>query len=672
MINVSNEYKVAMEKPIRNRAYVSIGIGIINQEAQDRANVVTDTSYWSNGNIFESNLNRIEYATMEQNYFRADGSMYFVPEENEDMQLRDNGLTTVNIYDAVRIEFDDIYAVKGLTIEFGSAYPTMFTIQTNELEKTYTLDNSRFVTNDVLGDIDHIIITPLEMSGGQQRMHINSILMGVGLVYTNKETKNLSLTETVSTISAEIPSETLNYSFFDMNNLFNIDDDNSYIAFLDEMQKVTVSFGIELDNGNVEWHRIATMFLNEWQSQKGVVSITATDRLSHMEDTYVSGFKIYRRTAYEEAEKIFASAGIEPDEYFIDDYLNDVMLENPMPEATHKECLQMLANACRCVIRQDENGRIIIRANFANMIEPETLTINTNGVAKWSKPNNLFKGTAINYADMTMNYFKSDASMYFMPEGENYLDTAYVSQQISDGNGLFELNPTISIILPAKYSYFGVNFDFGGNPPKEIIIHTYDGENLLESTYFEVTEQITSIVHDFLRFDKMVIEFVETEPHNRIIVNQFGLGDLSDYTLTKRSMLEEPIGYREKRTKAINVRVFAYENDDDGFPVQLESEDYKTVYVGEVGETKLLENPLINTEEHALLVGEWVGNYYANNVSYSVSYRGEPRINASDIIYMESDVLDNLQVEITKSVLNYNGAFSGSLELRRALKMIGE
>ena len=40
---------------------------------------------------------------------------------------------------------------------------------------------------------------------------------------------------------------------------------------------------------------------------------------------------------------------------------------------------------------------------------------------------------------------------------------------------------------------------------------------------------------------------------------------------------------------------------------------------------------------------------------------------------MDSDVLNNLQVEISNHSLKFNGgALSGRLELRRALKMIGE
>ena len=115
-----------------------------------------------------------------------------------------------------------------------------------------------------------------------------------------------------------------------------------------------------------------------------------------------------------EAESIFADVGLEPDEYYIDDYLNDVVLVNPIPETTHRECLQLLANACRCIIRQDENGRIMIKANFATVLDPEDLQVATNGVSDWSKPENIFVGTSVIYADMTQEFLKADGNMYFL------------------------------------------------------------------------------------------------------------------------------------------------------------------------------------------------------------------------------------------------------------------
>jgi hypothetical protein len=437
------------------------------------------------------------------------------------------------------------------------------------------------------------------------------------------------------------------------------------------MQKVTLSFGITLDNGTVEWNQVATTYLKDWKSKKGIVSFTATDRLEQMEDEYSLANRIYDRTAYEEAESIFIDAGLQPDEYYIDEYLRDVALHNPMPSGTHKECLQLLANACRCIIRQDQNGVIRIVANFANVLDPEDLSVSTNGVASWSKPENMFIGTDIVYADLTQDFFKADGSMYFLPEDENYLETSYVSEQIADENGLFEVNPTITVTMPAAYTYFGVHVKFDGNPPQEMIIHTYNAGELVQSkSYADLTDD-TYLFDEFKSFDTMVFEFTKGYANNRVLVNQITFGDLSDYVLTKTDMMSQPIGYKEKRVKAVRCKIFTFENDTEGNPQEVKDSVFAAKILNEVGEIKTVQNPLISTQAHAELVAEWIGNYFANNISYDVDYRGEPRVNAADIIHMESDCLSNLQVEVTKHTLKYNGAFSGSMELRRALKMMG-
>ena len=671
MISVSSDYKQAMSKAKRDRAYISFGIGIINQDAQESGTLDANLSYWSHGNVFDSNQSNIEYATLEENYFRADGTMYFMPEDEDLAQFLNNGIATRDFLQPIRIDFPQIYAIKGITLEFGSAYPTEFTIETSEKTLNYTNDASKFVAQDVLGDTNYIVITPISMVGGQQRFRLQSILMGVGLQYSNAQTKDLTLTEFVSSISDELPSEDMTFTFYDEENRFNVDDDNSFIDFLETMQKVTLSFGITLENGKVEWNQIATMYLKDWKSQKGIVSLSATDRLEQMEDEYGLANRIYDRTAYDEAESIFADAGLQPDEYYIDEYLRDVPLHNPMPQGTHKECLQLLANACRCIIRQDPNGVVRIVANFANVLDPEDLTVSTNGAASWSKPKNVLIGTDVVYADMTQDFFKADGTMYFMPEDEKYLETSYVSEQISDNNGLFEVNPILTITMPAAYTYFSLNLKFDGNPPQEMIIHTYNsGEEVATRKYADMSSN-TTIIDEFKTFDSMIFEFTKGYPNNRVLVNQITFGDLSDYVLTKSDMMSQPIGYKEKKVKSVRCKIFTFENDTEGNPKEVEDSVFAIKVLNEVGEIKTINNPLISTQAHAELLAEWIGNYYANNISYDVDYRGDPRNNAADIIHMESDVLSNLQVEITKHTLKYNGAFSGSMELRRALKMIG-
>ncbi len=671
MISVSSQYKDIMNRYKRNKSFISVGIGIIDQEAQASAVANADVAYWSKGNVFNINQNKIEYATLEENYMKADGKMLFLPENNELMQVLNNGIVTDSVCGSVRIDFPQLYSIKGLTLVFGTAYPTEFTVQTKEKNLTYTNDSEKFITYDVLGDTDYIVITPVSMVGGEQRFRLQSALMGVGLFYSNEQIKSFNHSEEVSTISEELPKESTNFSFYDEENLFDVNDNNSFIDFLETMQKITISFGLELDDGSVEWHQIATNYLKSWKSQKGVVTITATDRLSQMKDKYEIGNKIYSRTAYEEAESIFADAGIAPDEYFIDDYLKDVALTNPMPKGTHKQSLQLLANACRCSLSQDENGKIMIIANFAVVLDPEDLQISTNGHTEWSKPDNILIGSDVVYAELKKDFLKADGKMLFLPEDKNYMDTSYVSEQVADENGIFETNPTISIQLPAAYTYFGVNMEFDGNPPQEIKILTYESDNLVGSAVFKDVQKKNNLIHEFKRFDKMVLEFTKGYPLNRVLLNKFSFGALSDYVLTKRSMMKYPVGYKEERVKSVRTKVYSFENDKNGKPQEVKDEVYVEKLVSGVGVVKTLSNPLVSTQEHAELLAEWMGNYYANNIYYTVDYRGEPRVKPTEVIRMESDVKNNIQVEVGKNEISFNGALSGSFELRKAVKLVG-
>lgn len=671
MISVSNAYKEIMNRKLRNRAYISVGIGVINQNAQKSGKADGDFSYWSRGDIFDANQSKVEYATLEENFLKADGNMLFVPENEPLVYLENNGVVTDKILSPIRIDFSNYFSIKGLTLNFGSAYPTEFSIQTATKTLSYENHSETFIISDVLGDTNYIIITPISMVGGQQRFRLKSVLMGVGLAYSNSDAKSFSYDDYVSSISDELPSEDTKFTFYDKDGRFDVDDESSFIDYLETMQLITVSFGLEMDDGTVEWNQIATNYLKSWKSQKGVVTITATDRLSQMEDEYSLGNKIYERTAYEEAESIFTDAGLQPDEYYIDDYLHDVVLTNPMPVGTHKECLQLLANACRCILRQNENGRIMILANFANVLDPDDLTVSTNGHTKWSKPNNILIGSGAVYGELTKDFMKADGQMYFLPENESYIETSYVSEQVSDENGIFEVNPAVTISMPAAYTYYGVNVDFSVNPPQEMIVHTYkDGASVENVTVTDIS-QSTTIYHEFKSFDTMTFEVAKGYPLNRVLIDKISFGALSDYVLTKNNMLENPIGFKEKRVKSVKVKIFTFENDESGEPKEVEDSVFATKQLNAVGDIKTLNNPLVSTDEHALLLAEWIGNYYANNISYDVKFRGEPRIKCADIIHMESDKKSNLQVEITKAKLSFNGAFSGSLEMRRALKMMG-
>ena len=670
---VSRQYKEMMDSMIRKQGYMNVAVGVINQFAQSSAVLGGSFAYWSNQKTPLSNKDvNGRYATLEQNYFMADGSMLFLPGNNEFAQfIQNRSCTTNDILGTITIRFDKAYEIKGFSIDFDECYPTSFKLKTETIDKTYENNTMNFITTDTLGETSYVQIIPIAMAGGQQRLRINKVLMGVGLNFTNDDIRSSSLKEQVNAVCEELPSVDYSLTVNDFENRFNVDDKNSFINYLQAGQKIPVSAGVTLEDDTVEWLQVANVYLSDWKSQKGAMSFTAKDIFAFMTDKYTAGNKIHTRTLYDDAEAVLAAYGLGPDEYEIDECLKDITVTNPLPEASYAQCLQLIANAGRCILYQNREGKPCIKANFAITINPDDLAVEANGASTWSHPGNIVKGGNCVYADMTRDFFSADGSMIFMPEDGSYQKTGFVSAEVADKDGGFKNNPSVTVSLPAGYIYYSIYVDFDGNPPKEMFIKTYRNGQKVDTVRFEDLDRTNILNHEFRTFDKMTLEFTKAYPKNRVLVKKVSFGDLSDYTLKKQDMLENPIGYREQRTKAVDVRIFSFENDESGSLREKEEKVYYTQKLGTVGNTVTFENQLIGTEEHARKIAEWLGNYYKNNISYSVKYRGEPRLNAADIIYMESDVVSDLQVEIESHTFSFNGSFGGTLELRHALRMMG-
>ncbi len=131
------------------------------------------------------------------------------------------------------------------------------------------------------------------MVGGNKRLRVEKIVMGVGLTYRNNDVSTSSFEEFVNGISAEIPYRKLSVTILDKNNVYNVDDDNSFINFLKLDKKWSYHTEWSCQTKTVEWHKKATMLLTNWNSKKNQMSFTANDILSTLEDIYTKGNKIY-------------------------------------------------------------------------------------------------------------------------------------------------------------------------------------------------------------------------------------------------------------------------------------------------------------------------------------------------------------------------------------------
>lgn len=398
MIQTSDAYKAMMKKPMRNRGYISVALGVINQNAQGDVigsdqDDAREKDYLSKGDVFKENTDLITYGSLEQNFTKADGQFRFPPREGA-LQYLDNGFVSGHWAGEFSLMFGNTHDIKGLTVEFlPTSYPTKLTIQTIDGEQTtheyhFNNDSYLFETATTFGEIETItiIVDPIDdpydefgsrcMSGGVQKLHIKRILMGIGVNFQDDNIENMDLESSVNGISAEVSYKDLSLSVLDATGSFDVDQRESFINYLEPLQPISVSLGVDLDDGKKEWVKIADLKLKDWSSRQGRVSFTATDVLTQNEDTY-SHMVIQSRTAKSEFESILTSMGLTPDDYIVDDNLASVYITNPIEENSHRDCLQLLANATRSIVYEDENGIVRVDLTHDAYMPPNDTVVTT-------------------------------------------------------------------------------------------------------------------------------------------------------------------------------------------------------------------------------------------------------------------------------------------------------
>lgn len=735
MYNVSQAYKESMKNPIRNHSYMKVMLGLINQEAQASAEVENQTQYTGFSDlqtIFTKNDIGNQYATYEQGFWKADGEKLFIPRDESDYIK--NGLITDGLFSGtVLIQFSFGYGasdLRGLTIQFGKCYPTEFTVITSDgTEYPYENDSDYFETDQVFENTESITLKIEAMSIPNNRVRIFYVKFGLGLEYDNEWIQSADSSWVLSAINDDLPEVEFSVKLRNDDQRFNVDNPSSEINFLETGQRVSVSQGYELDDGSIEWLQLHTLYVQEWSADDSQATIKTVDRFKYMSDNYYKG-QYYEDgiTLYDLAVLVLEDAGMEPSEYYIDSYLKKVTVYNPIPDVTHKEALQIIANAGRCIMDYDRYGRIRIYSAFLPDFETTS-----NGTVYYSDITAIDHETQKNlYATYAQDYWKADGKMLFVPES-GVQDAGYVSEQISGSDGLFTENPIITRTLEAKYKCFGLRIFFTGNLPKKFIIRTYADGTLNDTV--EITSNIAKnyeLSYSFQEFDKMEIEFVETEfPNNRIQIDYISFGAETNYTVEYDDQYTTPTGTQLEKIKQLKTsrKIYTKSNTQEelandkvvyagenvlyyfsdacyGYSVSLEEESsgsvsivssgayyveiafsgvsvdtevrfsitgykynvstaYYSVDINNRGSDKQWDNPLISDEEHCKDVCQWLADYYASGVEYQLDYRGDPALDTGDTIFQENKYVDDLKVVIEEIQQSFNGAIRGALRTRR-------
>lgn len=557
---VSNEYKAEMKSPFRRKAYIKISLGLINQEAQATAKVDSGPfTYYSNQLYPLGQDEKVEkvYATLEENFSKVDGSMFFLPRSGSKRELFNQGIVTEAICTgattpAILFKFKtgDPLDIKGMTLEFGESYPSEFVIETDECANTYLNDSSTFKTEDVFNNTTFIRIRAIQMNKGADRLRLNSILFGIGITLENNKVISTSHKSNISPISDNLPCIDFSVTIENLDHYYNVDNDDSAINYMETGQQITIYYGQTLEDGDIYWVKGGTLAMQKWSSDDTEAKFEAVDKFEYMQDEYIHG-KYYPQgiTLYDLAEDVFQDAGMQPGEYWIDPYLKKIKVTNPLPKVKHKECLQLIANAGRSILMQNRDGVIIIKSSF----EPDK-EISANQVAEYGSVDHLLEGEDYSeYASFERDYSRVNGEQFFIPRGTNYIDVGYVSESISDNDGYFGENPIITIDMESAYTFHNLTLLFGTVQPVEFTITTYNNGTKLKRFPSRGIDERTIVYYDFIDTDKIEIEFTRAKPNNRIHLKRILFGEATDYEVTYDDLYKTPKGTKLEKIKELKV-----------------------------------------------------------------------------------------------------------------------
>lgn len=670
MIPVSDAYKIIMDRQIRNRAFLEVTMSLLNQDAQQNASINGEfMSYADPSTIWDDTYaSDINYATLEQNYFKADGTMYFLPSEG--METLPQNVITEGFLGSVTITLSVPHDIRGLTIDFGNEYPTEFELQSGTDTFHYINDKRIFTMDDTLFNCSSIIISPLSMRGGQQRLRIYNFKFGFTLTFDNENTASFTYTDYTQGISEELPDTNISIDVLDYDEKYNVDDPDSLINFFETGQTVNVKVGLLMDDDiTIEWLNLATLYMQSWSESKYNMTFKACDIFNFLTGVYSGSNHIYERTLHDEAVTVLTAAGIT--NYWLDDCLKDITIINPLPELSYAECLQLIANAGRCVVYQDNAGKLIVKAHFATVIDPEDITVTSTGGASYCIPKSVLSPVDGIYAHLSEAFWVADGNMYFLPSTTPYLNAGFISAEVADADGAFLTPPTITFDLGGAFSYQSLIIVLESNGAEIVTINTeLNSENVETVTFTNLTKGINICSHSFLDFDTITVEFTKGSSNSIMYVRQITFGDMSDYVFRQFDMTSFVKANKNERISTVRVKQFTYEEDEQHVPKEVEDSVFTSFDTDYQGQVVTYENVLIHSAEHAELIAEWIANYYQNNIEYDIEFRGDPRIEATDIVMMQDNQGKKIQVDVQQIQLNFNGTFSGSATVRQALNNI--
>ena len=583
MYPISAEYREAIQlhrtNGVRNRSYAEIYVGEFDDSARgDAALRINDqgTYYSDFANVNTDTLPGGMYATWENDLFTLDGTQRLLPES---MPLLPQGFTSDALSGqdgtfaapiTMTVQFGGLHSMVGLTLLFNSVsgpYASGFTVTTymdDTLVETHEIENDSPKYEGILTLALHnkIVISFEKLSAPYQRLRLEQIVFGIGFVFGSDEIIDVRLSRSGSPISLELPQNKLQFTLFNENGLFDIDSGSAIMDFFNEDQEVTASFGYDVGDGKIEWVSGGKFWLDTWAVDGIHAKFTAIDIIARMTKGVYRKGTYGAKTARDIVRDIMADFGYA--NYDVSPYqLWNTYIENPMPVASHAECLQLIANYSMCRL-EAVDGEIVFRSGAAPVPVYYFERPVTAPVLPYSDIDSVFDSNPdmIDYATWEQDFFALDGEMKLLPEsGTGYIGTGVAYDVFPNGQGAYRydgqrLGFTIDFVNNVTFGVLTINFG-GHYKPKSILLNGIrDVDGGYEYVYvkrFRVTSD-PFVITDY--FDRIVWLYVCIEDDDKMQRARLQKIDCSwnaGVSITKDDIIGNSVG--ERKTLCRNLIV---------------------------------------------------------------------------------------------------------------------
>ena len=467
MYPVTDVWKESVEKSLRNYSYVRIVFGITDPDAPGLSDLK------DNGHLPYSTVENIDlgqsvpatYQTLERNRFILDGKNPLPLDVNPNYQgyaggeiSDDEGVWLLN--PTIEITMGDYIQSAGLTFQFDESlgeYPAEMQIQAfydgeKVFDEIINPDKAYFEYPEQIPLFNKMNLIWLKSKTPHRRARLTQLIYGLMNELLQTDITECTATKEISLDSTKLPKNDFKFTIVDKYKRYDPENPSGVWEYLESRQPVTYYYGYETSEGNIEWipwgmaYSTGKVSVTQ-QSVASNVTVECAGLVSHLNMEYDEGLYYSSGISlYDLTEKVMTFAGF-PDTTEIDDSLKNIYTHNPLPVESVDKCLQLIANAGRCILSHSRGGYVTIKRENK---EDTGFDLNFNKIKETPKTSKIapLKNLTTVYTTMKPESSNTTAASVDVSNASNqeftFSHAAYTGQTLTASSGL-------SIVGTVKY-----------------------------------------------------------------------------------------------------------------------------------------------------------------------------------------------------------------------------